>query len=312
MTATAAREAIGPLGIGCWAFGRTGWGEQRDEDSFAAMDAAWRRGVRHWDTAIAYGDGHSERLLGEFLRGRRDEVCLATKGVPGEHPDSIIGLIESSLEHLETDRIDIYYLHWPRRGIDLRPHAERLEQLRERGVLRWIGVSNFSVEDMRQVGEACHVDVHQTCLNLFWRRAEADVMPYCTRHDIAVVAYSPLAQGILAGRFAEHPTFADNDGRRDTVFFRPEVWPELHGAVGDLQRLAASVARPVHHLALQWVAHERGVSIVVGVRNGQQAEDAATALRDPIPAELLQAATAISDRVCTHLPDVPNIFAYDP
>lgn len=313
--ATAAERIrqAGVLALGCWAFGGTGWGRQSDDDSRAAMAAAWDAGVRHWDTALAYGGGHSESLCAAFLKGKRDEAYVATKGVPGSHPDSILESLETSLRNLETDYVDLYYLHWPRRGVDLRPSMERLESARARGLIRAIGVSNFAPAEMDQVREVGTIDAHQLCYNLLWRRAERDVIPYCARRGIAMVSYSSLAQGILAGRFARDAVFEPGDSRSTTVFFDPDAWPFVYDATEDLARLASSVGRPLHYLAVQWILEQRCMTaVVVGARNGHQAKDTVAALDGRLTQDVVKQMTEISDRVQARLPNEENIFRYYP
>jgi myo-inositol catabolism protein IolS len=303
----------GPLALGCWAFGGRDWGPQEERDSVAAMEAAWDCGVRHFDTALAYGGGASERLCGEFLRHRRESAYLATKGMPGLHPHTITDSLETSLRNLGTDHLDLYYLHWPRRGLDLRPYMEALESARERGLIRAIGVSNLGPAEMDQVREVGTINAHQLCYNLLWRRAERDVIPYCARHGIAMLSYSSLAQGILAGRFGHEPVFAPGDVRSTTVLFEPDVWPVVHRAVTELERVAAAAGRPVQHLAVQWIREQRHITtIIVGSRNAPQATDNVAALAGTLSPEVLRQITEISDRVQQGLPEAGNIFRYDP
>lgn len=301
------------LALGCWAFGGVHWGGQDDDDSYGAMQKAWDLGLRHWDTAAGYGNGHSERLCGNFLQGKRDAVYLATKVNVHKKPDKLINALYHSLENLQTDHIDLFYLHWPRSGIDMRPNMEALEREREKGTIGQIGVSNFSVEQMDHLSEAGTIDVHQLGYSLFWRQPEKALIPYCVDHNIPVVTYSSIAQGILTGKFPRTPAFPKDDIRLNTVFFQKGVWPHLYGATEKLKALAGKCQRPLQHLAIQWVARQCGVtSVVVGARNGQQVSENTVALESPIPDDALDAMTAISDEVMVHLPDEANIFKYYP
>lgn len=297
------------IGLGCWAFGGLHWGRQEDKDSFAAMGAALDNGIDHWDTALAYGNGHSEKLCGTFLNGKRDQVFLATKGQLGKKPESLIKSLHKSLKNLRTDRVDLFYIHWPRSGIDMRPHMERLQKERQKGTIQAIGVSNFSIQNMRQVREAGPIDAHQLCYSLYWRQHENDVIPYCIEHHIPVIIYGSLAQGILTGKFPRHPNFPKGDTRPSTVFFQKDVWPHLYAATEELKQIARQLNCPLQHLALQWLAQQAGVSsILVGARNSRQVHENARAFDQPISQKIINAMTAISDDISKHYPNEENIF----
>ena len=300
------------LALGCWAFGGTDWGPQRDGDSLEAMRAALEAGVTHWDTALAYGGGHSERLCAEVLKDQRDRVYLATKGVPGEHHDSILGSLVTSLRNLRTDYLDLYYLHWPRSNVDMRPCMERLETQRQRGVIRAIGVSNFTPAQMDALRQVGTIDVHQLGYSLVWRRAEADVIPYCRAHGIAMAAYAPLAQGILARQWDPVPTFEEGDSRAGTVFFQRDVWPHVRSVTATMNGVARDVGVPLRHLATQWVASRGFQPVIVGARNAAQVRDTAAGRRSVVTNELLETLTRLSDPLQRHLPADTNIFKYYP
>ncbi|WOO42130.1 aldo/keto reductase [Rubellicoccus peritrichatus] len=308
------KDAYPVLALGCWAFGGDHWGGQDDADSIDAMQKAWDLGLRHWDTAVGYGNGRSERLCGEFLRhGKRDEIFLATKANVNRKPEKLINTLYHSLENLQTDHIDLYYLHWPRCGLDMRPCMEALEKEREKGTIGQIGVSNFSIEQMQQLSQVGTIDVHQLGYSLYWRVPEKELIPYCVKHDIAVVTYSSIAQGILTGKFPQTPTFPKGDIRPETVFFQKDVWPHLYAATEKLKVLAVKHQRPLQHLAIQWAARQPGISsVIVGARNGQQVQENVVALKDPIPNEDLDAMTAISNEAMVHYPKEQNIFKYYP
>lgn len=307
----------GKLGLGCWVFGGSSWGEQSEADSLGAMATAWEAGVTHWDTAIAYGQGHSEQLCGQFLRGKWEKVFLATKGSPGKKPKSIVKSIHHSLKNLGTDFIDLFYIHYPIKGLDMRPHMELLEKEREKGTIGAIGVSNFSVEQLAQISEAGRIDAHQIGYNLFWRVGEEDVIPYCREKGIALVTYSSLALGILTCKLPANPRFEEGDMRPKTVFFLKNVWPYVHEATERFKALAVRAKMSPHHLAIQWLARQPGVEVVlVGARNARQSMDNAASLqtegRLPIDPDLLDEATALSAELHRHYPVETNIFQWHP
>lgn len=307
-------KAHGVLGLGCWSFGGAQWGGQDDEDSLAAMEAGLRCGMSHFDTAQGYGRGRSERVVGQFLQGRRDEIFLATKGNCADRdPGEMLEFVESSLERLGTDAIDLYYIHWPRKGRDLRPAMEGLEAARQEGKIRAIGVSNFSVEQMEQISDVGRIDAHQLCYNLFWRYPEREIIPFCAANGIAVVTYSSIAQGILTGKFPRQCSFPDGDSRAGMLLFDKDVWPHVHEGVERLKELAGQADRPLTHLAIRWVASRPNVtSVLVGARNADQVRQNAEAMAGDIPADIFDRMTEISDDVMKYVPDVGNIFRYYP
>ncbi len=301
------------IALGCWVFGGDHWGEQSDADSIDAMKTAWELGLTHWDTALGYGSGHSETLCVKFLKGKWDQVFLATKGHPGRKPESIIKSLNKSLSNLSTDYIDLYYFHWPRSDVDMRPHMELLEKEREKGTIGAIGVSNFSLEQMKQLNEVGKIDAHQLCYNLYWRAAEECLIPYCVNNDIAVVTYSSIAQGILTGKFPFRPVFKTGDFRPNTVFFQSDVWPHLFAATEKLKTITAEMNSPLQHLALQWVVQQSDItSVIVGARNGRQVNENAHALDRACPSEVMKKITDISNHVKSCLPYENNIFKYNP
>ena len=319
--ATYQREVVIPpsdkthhqLALGCWAFGGSQWGGQEDEDSRRAMQAALDAGLDHFDTATGYGGGRSERLVGEFLAegDRRERVFLASKfNIKNDIKDAAEA-VDASLQRLQTHVIDLYYLHWPKG--DIRPWIEGLERCREQGKIKAIGVSNFNVEQMEQAREVGTIDALQVCYNLFWRFPERDVLPYCREHDIAVITYSSIAQGILTGKFDRHPEFLEGDQRPKTVMFDDDVWPHVYEGVERLKPLAQRAGQPLTHLAVQWVAAQPGVtSVLVGGRNAEQVRRNAAALDQPVSREVLDEMTRVGDEVMRHVPDAGNIFRHYP
>ena len=302
------------LGLGCAPFGGEGWGGQDDGLSAEAMQICSDAGITHFDTAAHYGQGHSETVVGGFIKDKRNALTIATKAFPLETTSEyILQQVDASRDRIGIDVIDIFYIHWPRAGHDMRPVMEGLEKAREQGKVRAIGVSNFSVEQMTQVAEVGRIDVHQTCYNLLWRFPEAELFPYCIQNEIALVTYSSLALGILTGKFPISPEFLGDDFRANTVFFLPEVWPQLYVAVQEMVKVADRVRLPLAHIAMQWLAGQPGVtSILVGARNAQQAADNIVAFDSDIPKDAMEEVEQISDETWRRLPQVENIFQFYP
>jgi myo-inositol catabolism protein IolS len=308
-------KAHSPIGLGGSSFGPDQYTGREDANLLAAMEASFRHGITHFDTAIDYGDGHSEQLLGRFIAGRRDQLFIASKANPQElTAQYMLEQVDQSLRRLQADTIDLYYIHWPRRGKDMRPAMEGLELARQRGKIRAVGVSNFSVEEMRQVAEVGTIDAHQLCYSLLWRFAEADVIPYCREHHIAVVTYSTIAHGILTGKFPRDPQWPEGDQRRTILPFKESIWPHVYEGVEQFKAIAREVGRSLPHLAIRWALHQPGITtVLVGARNAAQAEQNAAALAGaPIPDDVFGRLTAISDEIMRHMPNLGNVYGYYP
>lgn len=301
------------LGLGCWAFGGAQWGGQEDADSASAIRAALEAGITHFDTATGYGGGKSETVLGETLAAHGRAVTIASKAGAQATAADMIAAVDASRSRLKVDTIDLYYVHWPRTGLDLRPTMEGLERCRRDGKIRAIGVSNFSCEQMDQVSEVGRIDAHQFCYNLFWRFPERDIIPYCLENGIAGVTYSSIAQGILTGKFPRQPSFPPGDQRPQTVLFDPEVFPHLWEATEALKPLAAGAERSLVELAIRWVMAQPGVDVVlVGARRAEQVQSNLKAVEGSLDDGILAAMQTISDEAIRHVPDAGNIFRYYP
>ena len=195
----------------------------------------------------------------------------------------------------------------------MRPTMEGLETARRQGKIAAIGVSNFNVAQMQQVAEIGTIKAHQLGYNLLWRYAEQDVIPYCAANDIAVVAYSALAHGILTGKFGEDPGLAPGDQRHTILPFRSDIWPHVYAGVEKLKQLAAELRLPLPALAVRWILARPGISsVVVGARNREQSAANVDILAPAIPSWAIDRMTEISDVIAAHIPDVGNLFNHYP
>lgn len=299
--------------LGCWALGGQQWGGQEESDSREVLRGALEAGLTHWDTAAGYGGGLSEKLCGEWLARHRSEIFIASKVATGKEPGAIIRKLDESLDRLGVDCIDLFYIHWPRSGVDLTEQMKHLEEARASGKVRFIGVSNFSIEQMEACRAAGRIDAHQFNYSLYWRKPEAELIPYCCEHGIATVTYSSIAQGILTGKFPRNPEFPQGDSRGGTYFFREDVWPHLYEATEQLKKLAEEVGQPLVNLAIQWSCRRPTIdSVIVGARNGRQLEANLSANARPVLDSVLDRMTAISDATLAELPPYPaNLFNVD-
>lgn len=303
-----------PLGLGGSWFVPYSTPGVEDAQLTDALAAAYENGVRHFDTAGGYGNGHSEEIYGAFLSNKRGEIFLASKADPAESTSAAMtSEIDASLRRLRTDYIDLFYIHWPRSGADMRPVMEALERARSAGKIRAAGVSNFAVSHMRQVQEVGRIDAHQLGYNLLWRYAEEDVMPFCIENGIAVVTYSSLAHGILTGKFERILSLAPEDQRNRILPFRADIWPHVHAGVEKLKAIAGELDRPLMHLAIRWNISRPGItSVLVGARNRAQAEANIGALAGAIPPDVFDRMTSISDDIVRHIPNEGNLFNHHP
>lgn len=300
------------LGLGCWAFGGTDWGTQDDSVSIDTILAALDAGVTHFDTAQAYGSGHSEELLGTTLHRFREKVVISSK-IMYTPPQRLERSIRNSLRRLCTEYIDILYIHWPKRGGNLMAMMDGLLRAQQMGLIRAIGVSNFSVEQLRSVLRVGPIRAVQICYNLLWRWDELGMIPFCREQGIPVVAYSTLAQGILTGKFGEQPEFLPGDHRVRTTLFSPEVWPVVLSGVAKFGAIARSAGVSLHHLAINWVRLQPGIHVaLVGARDTNQLQSNLQSLGTAIDPEILAQCTELSNSVCTQIPNTGNIFKWYP
>jgi aryl-alcohol dehydrogenase-like predicted oxidoreductase len=286
-----------PIALGTWPMSGDGrYGKIDDAGATEAIHVALDRGITTFDTAPGYGGGHAEELLGAALRGRRQQAIIATKfgvvsgppGQPGRDSSRahILDQIEQSLRRLQTDYVDIYMVHWPDPKTPLEETLRALDDLVRAGKARLIGVSNFDLELIVQCGKVRPIDVVQVGYNLFDRRMERSVFPYCVEHGIGVMAYGPLAHGLLTGAFAEDFTFEPRDWRSRGVVNGQPILSEGHFQqnIRVVNRLRDEVAAPkgltVAQLALAWVMRQGAVTTaIVGARSSAEINEDLAATR---------------------------------
>ena len=283
---------ITPVGYGAWAIGGSGWefawGSQNDNDSIAAIHRSLELGVNWIDTAAVYGLGHSEEVVARALKswpGPRPYVFTKcglrwdAKGTVRKvlTADSIQHEVEDSLRRLSLDVIDLYQIHWPPDpdSSELEEGWSMLAQLQRQGKVRWIGVSNFSVQQLRRAEAIARVTSLQPPYSLLHRGIEEQVLPYCLREGIGVIVYSPMASGLLTGamtreRAAKLPK--DDWRKNHPDFTEPNLSRNL-ALVERLQEIARRHNRSTGEVAIAWTLHHPAVTgAIVGARNACQAE----------------------------------------
>jgi aryl-alcohol dehydrogenase-like predicted oxidoreductase len=297
--------------MGMWQTGKDMWAGIDDRETRRALRAAFDAGINAFDTAEAYGRGHSERMLAAATADIRSKVVYMTK-VFSNHLryDQVMAACNRSLKNLKTDYIDLYQIHWPSgtwgsRSVSIEETLRALNDLKSQGKIRAIGVSNFSRAQLE--GAACFgtIDSLQPPYSLLWRHAERDTLPYCWENGITVLAYSPMAQGILAGRFGARPRFEEGDHRAKHRLFRSEIYPKVQKAVEDLKPIAQRNGITLAQLALAWVISHPDTCAIAGARNAAQAAENARAAQLVLPEADLVAMETISRSVTELLDDNP-------
>ncbi len=215
---------ISKLGFGCWATAKLGWKDVNIEQAIETLQLAYDKGVNFFDTAPVYGFGQSERIIGEVFSSTRKNIVIATKfglrwsdrGAVSHDisTDSLMYELEESLKRLNTDYIDLYQIHWPDSKTDIELPLKKLQELKDKGVIKAIGVSNFSIDLLKKASDICRIDSVQEKFNYIERDIENDILPFCIANNISVLAYSPLAQGILSGKVKKGYIPSKNDIRR--------------------------------------------------------------------------------------------------
>jgi aryl-alcohol dehydrogenase-like predicted oxidoreductase len=282
------------VGLGAWAIGGSGWwdawGSQDDEQSIATIHRAVELGVNWLDTAPIYGLGHSEEVVGRALDGLQPRPYVFTKaglqdGGDGSvrnvlKRDSILREVELSLKRLRLDSIDVYQVHWPIPDGDVDEAWAAFAELKEQGLVRHIGVSNFSVDQMRRAAEIAPVETQQLPYSLLERAIEDEILPFTERAGIGVVIYSPQASGLLSGAMTAERVAAmpDDDWRKRDPRFRD---PELSRHLALVQRLRAVGERhgtSAGAIAIAWTLNHTAVhGAIVGFRRPEQVEQLAAA-----------------------------------
>ena len=260
---------VSVIGFGAWPIGG-GLGNVPEEQGIAAVEAAIETGMTFIDTAEGYQT--SESVVGKAIRGRRDEVFLATKLSGSDHSaEHMTSAIETSLRALGADYIDLYQLHSPSPAWPIADTMENLVRLRDAGKIRYIGVSNFSPEQTEEAMQYATIHSSQPRYNMMWRELEDDVLPYCLENGIGVIPHSVLSKGVLGGKHKPGHRFAQDDERRLFNFFRGELFEEAYGVAQRLDEWARDQGRDIVQLAIAWVLANPAVSSsLVGAKSAEQ------------------------------------------
>ncbi|WP_129714269.1 aldo/keto reductase [Pedobacter sp. SYP-B3415] len=283
--------------FGAWAAGGWMWGSTDRNDAIRAIQSGFDHGVTSIDTAPIYGQGTSEEIVGEAIKGQsRDQVQIVTKyGMrwdlakgdfgfkskdnSGKDIDiykyagreSVIFECEQSLKRLGTDYIDLYQIHWPESVTPIHETMEAVASLIKDGKVRYAGVCNYSAAQVKEADEVLHIASNQIPFSMVKRDAEDETIPYCIKHGKSVLAYSPMERGLLTGKIKENHQFAEGDHRATHRFFSPEWIRKTNAFLEKIRPLADDKNITLSQLVLSWTIHHPGITIALaGARNEEQ------------------------------------------
>ena len=278
------------VGFGGWPMGRGHYGSFDDNEVVRAIHASIDLGVTLFDTAAVYGWGEGEKLLGQALEGKREDVVLVSKaGIPwdeeggGRRRDSSRESLEKSLNEsltrLQTDYLDLFLIHWPDESRPMSVPMEAFVDFQKQGKIRYGGVSNFSPQQMSDCLDVFPIVTNQVGYHLFDQRPEPEIVPFCADNGMGIMAYGSLAHGLLTGTMTPETTFEEDDWRRSLMAFGQPIFKGQNfldnlKKVDTLKEMAAGKGFSVAQLALAWVASEPTVSVaLVGTRRPEEIQE---------------------------------------
>lgn len=274
---------VNPIGLGTNAVGgQMFYPNITDDAGRDLLKTAINQEVDFWDTAFIYGPKRSEEIIGEVLAetGKRNEIVLATKAahemIRGEtiinnHPQFLERAVEEALKRLQTDYIDLFYIHFPDEDTPKYEAVGALQRLKEKGMIRAIGVSNFSLEQLQEANKDGYVNVMQGHYNLFNRKVEEDILPYTYDHNISFIPYFPFASGLLAGKYTKDTTFEEGDLRLKKPEFKGDAFLKNVEKVEKLRNIAEEKGVDIAQVVLSWYLHCDEIDVVIpGAKRSEQ------------------------------------------
>ncbi|WP_028297640.1 aldo/keto reductase [Olivibacter sitiensis] len=289
--------SLSVITFGAWAAGGWMWGKTERKDAVEAIKAAYDLGVTSIDTAPIYGQGTSEEIVGEAIKGiQRDKLQILTKfgmrwdlakGDFGFHSkdnngkeidiykyagkESIIKECEDSLKRLGTDYIDLYQIHWPDSTTPISETFEAVAKLIEQGKVRYAGVCNYSAAQMAEAEQSVKLASNQIPFSMVNRGIEEETVPYCIEHHKAILAYSPLERGLLTGKIKPGHQFQEGDHRASHPHFTPEFIERTDALLNKIRPIADAKGASLGQLVLRWTVERPGITIALaGARNAEQ------------------------------------------
>ncbi|MGL5368661.1 MAG: aldo/keto reductase, partial [Cetobacterium somerae] len=289
-------EKLSSVGFGCWAIGGT-WNNTEDQKSIETIKKAVELGINFFDVAPIYGMGHSEKILGESLKDYDrsslfiatkcgliwDENKVVTKSISRE---SLYKELNASLERLQTSYIDLYQIHWPFEGMELEEGMATLMEMKEKGLIRYIGLSNFSLKDTKKCMELAEISTLQGLYNMLEPNSEIyhhkqleyrtanELLPLCKEEGMAFLPYSPLMQGLLTGEFKLENNFDSSDDRSKNPKLNGERFLNYFNCVEELKEIAQEIEKPLSQVAINWLIAQKEVGpVICGAQTPQQIEE---------------------------------------
>jgi aryl-alcohol dehydrogenase-like predicted oxidoreductase len=277
---------VSTIGYGAWGIGgKPFWKTEGKDISIRSIEKAIDLGINFYDTAPVYGFGYSEELLGKALHSKRKEVVIATKcGLRWKKEEikalekratkeSILEEIDLSLQRLQTNYIDLYQVHWPDETTPIEETMDTLLQIQKIGKVRYIGVSNYSVDQMKESLKYGQIVSLQPMYSMLERDIEKEILPFCIENNIGIICYSPLASGVLTGKYDENTKFEDWRGQGIIGNFTGDVFVSHIRKVKEITKIAQKYGKTTAQLAINWLLRQRGVTTaIVGVKNPNQVE----------------------------------------
>ena len=289
---------VTPVAMGCWPItGITSLGVD-EESSLATLAAALDAGINFFDTAYCYGySGESERMIARALGAHRQQVIIATKGgihyeqgkqVRDASPATLLRECEESLLRLQTDYVDLLYLHAPDPQVPVAESASALRQLLDSGKARSIGASNFTLQQLGEFAQVCPLSAYQPHYNMLQREIEGEQLPWCLEHHVSVICYWPLMKGLLAGHLPRDHVFEARDGRQKYPMFHGVEWHKTQDFLDVLRPIAAEVGKTVAQLVINWTIQQPGITAALcGAKRPAQIQDNAGGMNWNLNAEQL-------------------------
>jgi myo-inositol catabolism protein IolS len=307
---------ISPIIMGTWQAGKDMWVGIDDSETIKALRAAFEAGITTIDTAEYYGHGHSELVIGEALADVRDQLVYATKVFPNHLKYAqVVEACHLSLKNLRTEYLDLYQIHWPAGSwgtehVPIEETMRALNDLKEQGKIRAIGVSNFSRAQLEEAALYGRIDSLQPPYSLFWRQVERDARPYCVENNITILAYSSMAQGLLTGKFGINHKFAKGDHRLKNKLFKGENYQRVQQALERLRPIAEGNGISLGQLALAWLIAQPRTCAIAGARNAEQVRQNAKAGEILLSSADLEEIDQIGRSVTEHLDDNPVMWEF--
>jgi len=278
---------LSPIGFGAWAIGggdwAFAWGDQDDNDSIAAIHRALDLGINWIDTAAVYGLGHSEEVVAKAVKSSSHKPYIFSKcsmvwDEKGEITNSqkqIRRECEASLRRLQVEAIDLYQVHWPKPDEDIEEGWSVMADLQREGKVRWIGVSNFNVTQIKRAEKIAPVTSLQPPYSIIRRQIEAEILPYCEKQGIGVISYAPMASGLLTGAMSKErvAAFPANDFRRNAKNYQEPLLSRNLAVADKLKEIGARHKVAAGVIAIAWTLHNPAITAaIVGGRNAKQVE----------------------------------------